>query len=128
MRILVVGASGTLGRPVVQALSLVHDVVAASRSSAVSGRHRRSRLDQGDVRRARRWSTPWSASPAARPTGPLTELTDADFARSLQSKLMGQVNLLRFGLGNLNDDGSVTLTAGIARPLPRAGQRARAAW
>ena len=54
-------------------------------------------------------------------SGPLTELTDADFARSLQSKLMGQVNLLRFGLGNLNDEGSVTLTAGSLARFPEPG-------
>jgi len=40
------------------------------------------------------------------------ELTDADFALSLNNKLMGQVNLVRFGIASVADGGSFTLTAG----------------
>ena len=53
MRVLVVGATGTLGRPIVLALSLVDDVVGGQPQRRPQGRHRRSAVDQSDVRRAR---------------------------------------------------------------------------
>ena len=34
--------------------------------------------------------------------GPMTSLTDADFALGLHSKLMGQVNLVRLGMEHIN--------------------------
>jgi len=120
MRILVVGATGTLGRPVVQALSLVHDVVAASRRGAV-------KVDIDDPASIKAMYAELGLVDAvvcvagSAASGPLTELTDADFAYSLKSKLMGQVNLLRFGLDNLNDEGSVTLTAGSLARFPEPG-------
>jgi NAD(P)-dependent dehydrogenase (short-subunit alcohol dehydrogenase family) len=56
----------------------------------------------------------------ARP-GALTKLSDEDFAQSLRSKLMGQVNLVRFGVAHMADNGVFLLTAGIygTRPPPR---------
>jgi NAD(P)-dependent dehydrogenase (short-subunit alcohol dehydrogenase family) len=51
---------------------------------------------------------------------PLSELTDADFELGLRGKLMAQVNLVRYGLATVRDEGSFTLTSGIlaARPSP----------
>ena len=46
--------------------------------------------------------------------GPLFTLSDADFALSINSKMMGQVNLVRFGADAVTDKGSFTLTAGMA--------------
>jgi NAD(P)-dependent dehydrogenase (short-subunit alcohol dehydrogenase family) len=55
---------------------------------------------------------------------PLAELTDADFALSVNSKLMGQVNVVRLGLQSLSDNGSVTLTAGSLAREPAPGSAA----
>lgn len=51
---------------------------------------------------------------------PLAELSDADFQYSLGYKLMGQVNLIRFGFGNVRDAGSFTVTSGVLsqKPVP----------
>lgn len=51
---------------------------------------------------------------------PLFDLSDADFALCINNKLMGQVNLIRFGVELLSDGGSFTLTTGILsrRPIP----------
>ena len=47
------------------------------------------------------------------------QLSDDDFQVGLRSKLMGQVNVVRFGKGFLNDDsGSITLTTGILADHP----------
>ena len=52
---------------------------------------------------------------------PLLALTDADFALGLTNKLMGQINLIRFGIDNLTDGGSFTLTSGILSRQPMPG-------
>ena len=44
--------------------------------------------------------------------GHLEELSDDDFAQSIENKLMGQVNLVRCGIGQVTDGGSFTLTSG----------------
>jgi NAD(P)-dependent dehydrogenase (short-subunit alcohol dehydrogenase family) len=53
---------------------------------------------------------------------PLSALSDADFELGLKNKLMGQINLVRFGIESLNDGGSFTLTSGqlSRRPVPGA--------
>ena len=55
---------------------------------------------------------------------PLDELSDADFRFSLDSKLMGQVNVVRYGLGSVADNGSITLTSGILAQQPTRGSGA----
>ena len=54
---------------------------------------------------------------------PLSELSDEDFTFSLANKLMGQVNLVRFGFEHLRDNGVFVLTSGVlARsPMPGSG-------
>jgi NAD(P)-dependent dehydrogenase (short-subunit alcohol dehydrogenase family) len=122
MRILIVGASGTIGRAIVAALKGRHDLVLASRREAPE------QVDIGDpasiralYARVGRVDAVVSAAGQAA-FKPLTELTDADFALSLGNKLMGQVNLVRLGIASLADGGSFTLTAGsLARePAPSA--------
>src|SRR5690606_21343414 len=89
MRIIVIGATGTIGRAVVDALSPRHDVVAASRSSNPS-------VDIADAASIRALFASVGhvdavvcAAGAAR-FAPLAELTDDDFAFSIANKLMGQ--------------------------------------
>ena len=55
---------------------------------------------------------------------PLNALNDGDFELSLRNKLMGQVNLVRIGLGFLADNGSITLTAGYLSRNPAPGSAA----
>jgi NAD(P)-dependent dehydrogenase (short-subunit alcohol dehydrogenase family) len=122
MRILIVGASGTIGRAIVAALTVRHDLVLASRREAPE------QVDISDpasihalyARVGRVDAVVGAAGLAA--FKPLAELTDADFALSLNNKLMGQVNLVRFGVASVADGGSFTLTAGsLAREPARNG-------
>jgi NAD(P)-dependent dehydrogenase (short-subunit alcohol dehydrogenase family) len=55
---------------------------------------------------------------------PLAQLSDADFQLSIGNKLMGQVNLVRFGFDYVGDRGSFTLTSGILARAPIAGSAA----
>ena len=52
---------------------------------------------------------------------PLVQLSDADFRFSLDHKLMGQVNAVRFGFEHVQDGGSFTLTAGSLAQTPMPG-------
>jgi NAD(P)-dependent dehydrogenase (short-subunit alcohol dehydrogenase family) len=124
MRVLVIGATGTIGSAVVAALSPRHDVIAASRSR--SSFH----VDLADhasiaalFRTVGRVDAIVSAAGVAR-FAPLTELADEDFALSLRNKLMGQVNLVRLGASNLTDGGSFTLTSGFLGRYPSIGSPA----
>src|SRR5256886_12648606 len=55
---------------------------------------------------------------------PLDELSDADFHFSIDNKLMGQVNLVRYGLGSIVDGGSITITSGVLAQQPSRGSAA----
>jgi NAD(P)-dependent dehydrogenase (short-subunit alcohol dehydrogenase family) len=124
VRVLVVGASGTIGRAVGDALRQRHEVVAASRGRSLV---RCDIADPESIRAMYRTvgrvdAVVGVAGEAA--FGELAKLTDADFQLGLSSKLMGQVNLVRFGLEHVADGGSFTLTAGSLAREPMVGSSA----
>jgi NAD(P)-dependent dehydrogenase (short-subunit alcohol dehydrogenase family) len=123
MRIVVVGATGTIGGAVSAALeSRGHHVV---RVGASSGDFRADIANPTSIRAlyagVGRVDAVVCCAGVAK-SGALHDLTDADFATSVQSKLMGQVNLVRYGLGVVTEGGSFTLTSGdlSQKPAPRA--------
>ena len=122
MRILVVGASGTIGSAVTTALAAHgHEVV---RAGATRGDFMVDIADATSIRRLYE-SVPeldGVVCVAGRAEfGKLAELSDEAFASSLASKLMGQVNLVRLGVGRVRAGGSFTLTSGDLSQKPTAG-------
>ena len=123
MRILVIGAHGTIGQEIVRALSADHEVVEASRKSSVS-------VDIRDVSSIRAMYTRVGVVDAilcAAGSGawkPLDQLTEDDFGISLGYKLMGQVNVIRYGLDSVRDGGSIAVTSGILAKNPMVGSAA----
>jgi NAD(P)-dependent dehydrogenase (short-subunit alcohol dehydrogenase family) len=121
VRILVVGATGTIGRAVVEALQPRHAVIAVSLQQAAE------QVDIGDPGSIRALYQRIGQLDAVVSTAgravfkPLSELSDSDFQLSLSNKLMGQVNLVRYGITNVRDGGSFTLTSGILARLPTPG-------
>lgn len=123
MRILLVGASGTIGSAVAAALSGRHELILASVQKSPE---QVDIADPASIRAlfARVGRVDAVVSAAGRAAfKPLTDLGDEDFDLSLSNKLMGQVNLVRLGLASVTDGGSFTLTAGyLARhPIPGSG-------
>lgn len=121
MRVVVIGASGTIGSAVVAALADRHEVVRASRRGPVA-------VDIGDpasVERVLRAVGEVDAvvcAAAHAPLVPLAELTDERFAAALRDKLVGQATLVTRSVPHLRDGGSVTLTAGtFAEPMAGSG-------
>jgi len=120
MRILLIGATGTIGKAVAATFAGSHEVLAASRSHSP---YTVDITDLGSLKAlfARVGKVDAVISAAGQAAfRPLSELTEADFALSLGNKLMGQVNLARLGFAAITDGGSVTLTSGILaqRPMP----------
>ncbi len=114
MKVLVVGASGTIGRAVVQELSSRHEVIQASRSSRT---HPVDVSQPESIAALLNKVGPVDAIVAAVGDihfGPLADMTGEQFRLGLNSKLMGQVELVLQGQKYLNDGGSFTLTSGIA--------------
>ncbi len=124
MRILIVGATGTLGSAITAALSEGNEIILASRKSPSV------RVDISDPASIRAMyravgkvdAVVSAAGPAK--FAPLDQLTDSDFKFSLDNKLMGQVNLVRFGWDYVLDKGSFTLTSGVLARMVMPGSGA----
>ena len=118
MKILLVGAQGTVGSGVAAELGARHDILAAGRSNATVS------LDLANadsIRAAFERIGPVDAIvSAAGQVGwaPLLELTPEQWQFSVDHKLMGQVNLALIGQNYLNDGGSITLTSGVLFDQP----------
>lgn len=124
MKVIVVGATGTIGKAVVEVIGSRHEVIPVSmRKSAI----RVDISDKASIARmfeaTGRVDAVISTAGAAK-FGPLASLSDEDFVFCLNNKLMGQVNLVRTGMEHLNDNGSFTLTSGILSRLPMEGSTA----
>ncbi|HEX6641792.1 MAG TPA: short chain dehydrogenase [Thermoanaerobaculia bacterium] len=118
MRILIIGAHGTIGREIVRALTGEHEILSASRNDSEL---RVDITDPASIRAMYEKAGRLDAVISAAGSGawkPLAELTDDDFALSLRYKLMGQVNLVRYGFAHVNDGGSITTTSGILSRSP----------
>ncbi len=125
MRIVLVGASGTIGQAVAAELGGRHEIVAVgSKSGAV----RMDMTDPASIRDALQQVGPFDALVSAAGKvkfAPLADLTDADYGIGLKDKLMGQVNLVLVGRELIADGGSFTLTSGVLSHDPvRAGSSA----
>jgi len=124
MRIVVIGATGLIGRVVSNALAESHEVVPVGHSS---GEVRVDITDADSIRalfkKIGSYDALVSTAGGAR-FAPLAKLSDEDFALSLKDKLMGQVNLVRLGSATIRDGGSFTLTSGVLAREPIPGSAA----
>ncbi|MEM7530069.1 MAG: short chain dehydrogenase [Pseudomonadota bacterium] len=113
MRILVVGASGDIGKVVCEAFGTRHEIVRAGRRS---GDVRVDIADRASVDAM--YATVGTVDAVISSAGdvhfaPLAEHTQESFMLGLTGKVMGQVNLVLGGLDILPDGGSFTLTSGV---------------
>ncbi|WP_421167836.1 short chain dehydrogenase [Aeromonas dhakensis] len=118
MKIVIVGASGTIGSAVSDLLAKDHQVIRVSHSQGdarvdmrdpASIRGLFAKLGQFDALVVASGSAAFNA---------LTEMTDEEWQLGIQSKLMGQINLTRAAIPHLNDKGSITLISGILSEEP----------
>jgi NAD(P)-dependent dehydrogenase (short-subunit alcohol dehydrogenase family) len=123
MKVIVIGATGTIGKEIVRALEPSHEVIAVSRTSGVNADIR----DVASIRALFDRSGKVDAILCAAGSGawkPLDQLTDDDFATSLGYKLMGQVNVIRYGFAAVKDGGVIAVTSGVLSKKPMQGSGA----
>lgn len=127
MRILIVGAGGTVGKAAAKALSAHHEIVTAGRSSGdVTVDLTREESVRAMFERAGKIDAVVSTAGHVH-FGPVAGMTPAQFRTGLDDKLMGQINLVLLGHSFVNDGGSFTLTSGVLDRDPvRAGANASA--
>jgi NAD(P)-dependent dehydrogenase (short-subunit alcohol dehydrogenase family) len=127
MRILIIGAEGTVGKAATAALSSRHDVITAGRTT---GTERVDVSDEASVKAlfARVGKVDAIVSTAGHVHfGPMATMTGEQFRSGLLDKLLGQVNVTLIGQHFLNDNGSITLTSGVLNRDPiRKGANAAA--
>jgi NAD(P)-dependent dehydrogenase (short-subunit alcohol dehydrogenase family) len=121
MKIVVIGATGTIGRAVVDLLAPYHDIV---KVGFKSGDFQVDIASIDSIRKLFQDVGSFDAVVSAAGLaafGSLDELGDEDYMLGLANKLMGQVNLFREGRLHINDNGSFTLTSGVLSQNPMPG-------
>ena len=120
MKIIVIGASGTVGRAVAQELNQRHEVIRVGRTQ---GDYQVDITSQQSVQNLFAKTGRVDAIVSATGNlffGPLATMTDGDFNQGLQDKLLGQIRLALTGQHYLNEGGSITLISGIVAHEPIA--------
>lgn len=118
MKILIVGGTGTVGQAVQKELLTDHSLIIAGH------KHGDIQVDITDIKSIEHMFKSAGKIDAVISTtgqihfGALSEMTADNYQIELQSKLMGQVNLVLMGLNYINDSGSFTLTSGILNHDP----------
>lgn len=113
MKIIVIGASGTIGRAVVQELQARHEVIKAGFSTGDI------QVDIRDVKSIQSmFEKTKSVDAVVLATGKVLfadfmNMQNKEYEIGINNKLMGQVNTVLIGRNYLNEGGSFTLTSGI---------------
>lgn len=128
MKILIVGASGTIGSEVTKLLEKDHDIIRAGRNGTdVEVDITSEESIQAMYEKIGHIDAVVNASGGAT-FSPVTELTPELNEKGIQSKLKGQINLVLLGLKYMNAGGSFSLTTGVMMddPIPQGASAAMA--
>jgi NAD(P)-dependent dehydrogenase (short-subunit alcohol dehydrogenase family) len=118
MKVIVIGAAGTIGKAIVEQLSARHEIIKVGKTSG------QYQVDTSNIASVEALFDKVGRVDAVVVAagdlyfGPLAELTPDSFAVGLQNKLMGQINVALVAQRRLNDNGSITLTSGIVSDDP----------
>ena len=128
MKIIIVGAAGTVGGTAVDALSGRHEIVRVGKTSGDV------QMDIEDIDSIRAMYEQVGKVDAVVSAvgqvhfGPVHEMSSEQFMTGIHHKVLPQVNLVLAGLDYVNDDGSFTVTSGVTNRDPiRGGSCAAAA-
>ena len=118
MKILLIGANGTVGSAVKAELAPRHEVISIGRTR---GDFQVDISDSASIRSLFEQTGQFDALICAAGSVnfvPLGDMSASDFELGLRDKLMGQVNLLLIGREYANDGASFTFTSGILNRDP----------
>jgi NAD(P)-dependent dehydrogenase (short-subunit alcohol dehydrogenase family) len=112
MKIIIVGATGTMGKHLVSAFKKEHEVItAATQGCDISV----DITSTESIEKMFKQTGPFDALiSTAGPTfvGPWAKLSDKEFRQGVEGKMMGQINLVLIGQHYINPKGSFTLITG----------------
>jgi NAD(P)-dependent dehydrogenase (short-subunit alcohol dehydrogenase family) len=117
-KVVVIGATGTLGQAVSAELKARHEVIEVG---ATRGQYHVDSTDPASVEKLFREIGKVDGVVTTTGKvhfGPLPEMTVEQFWVGLRDKLMGQINVVLVGQQYVNDGGSFTLTSGILTDEP----------
>ncbi len=118
MKIIIIGASGTLGKKITADFEKDHEVI---KVGTKSGDIQADITDPDSIKKMFEKIGSFDALVCAAGGGhfgPLSEMTDADFRKGVNSKMMGQINLVLIGQHYINPKGSFTLITGVLSDDP----------
>lgn len=121
MKILIIGATGTIGQRITPVLAERHEIITAGRNSGdyrvdiTSGEAIRALFEQVKMVDA------CICIAASGPMDDFRTLTEKQLLDDMKGKLFGQINLVLIGQHYLNTGGSFTLTSGIFADEPAKG-------
>ena len=118
MKIIIIGASGTIGKKITASLKKDHEVI---KVGSKSGDFQADISSPASIEALFKKVGPFDALINAAGEGhfgPLKTMTDADFRKGIDSKLLGQINLVLIGQHYIRPKGSFTLTTGILTDDP----------
>ena len=118
MKILIIGASGTIGKKVTAYFKDKHEVITVgSKSGDIQLDINSPASIEAFYEKAGPFDALISVTGAGH-FGPLGSITPDDFKKGIDSKLMGQINLVLIGQHYISPKGSFTLTSGILSDDP----------
>lgn len=118
MKILLIGATGAIGKQVKHALAARHEVITVGRTS---GDLQTDLADTDSIERLFRNTTGLDAVIVTAGSSHMQSfqtLKGEQLLPDIQTKLLGQINVVLIGQHYLNDGGSFTLTSGILADEP----------
>ncbi|MGM9477598.1 short chain dehydrogenase [Pedobacter sp. GSP4] len=127
MKIIIVGATGTLGKKVSDAFAKKHEVI---RVGNTKGDIQVDITNEDSIRAMFEKAGSFDAlisTSGKGPFAPIKQMTGEVFKSGLLDKLLGQVNLVLIGQHYINKGGSFTLTSGILADQPVAAGAALSA-
>ena len=119
MKIIIVGASGTMGRYLTNVFEKEHEIITAATKNC------EIQVDIASTSSIEKMYKQVGAYDAlistAGPTyvGPWKKLTDKEFRKGVDGKMMGQINLVLIGQHYINRGGSFTLVSGALTHEPQ---------
>ncbi|MES2331285.1 MAG: short chain dehydrogenase [Bacteroidota bacterium] len=119
MKIIIVGATGTMGKYLAGAFEKDHEIIrAASKNADVIIDITSSESIEAMYQQVGRFDALIST---AGPTyvGPWNKMTATEFRKGLEGKLLGQINLVLIGQHHINAKGSFTLITGALSHDPQ---------
>ena len=112
MKILIIGGTGTIGSAVVKELSPRHEIIKAGRREEIVVDITSLDSIKAMYEKVKNIDSVIITAGEAE-FGELEKMTDASYRVGINSKLMGQVNVVLEGIKHINDKGSFTLTSGV---------------